>query len=153
MSMSDILAALLFLLVPLRHNKADRRMAKDTFALIQDKGDIIIIIIIMIMIMSIWHPGEDKEKEKIENYEDLKWTWNGSGNWQGIVVNWCRNCLERHRKVVSRDWCHMSFRVFAENVLTGYSQNPSQSLGHLKSRAVRDLLFKEDSSQACVYGG
>ena len=33
MSMSDILAALLFLLVPLRHSKADRRMAKDTFAL------------------------------------------------------------------------------------------------------------------------
>ena len=35
MSMSDILTALLFLLVPLRHSKADRRMAKDTFALIQ----------------------------------------------------------------------------------------------------------------------
>ena len=31
--MSDILATLLFLLVPLRHSKADRRMAKDTFAL------------------------------------------------------------------------------------------------------------------------
>ena len=29
MSVSDILAALLFLLVPLRHSKADRRMAKD----------------------------------------------------------------------------------------------------------------------------
>ena len=36
MSMPDILAALLFLLVPLRHSKADRRMAKDIFALIQD---------------------------------------------------------------------------------------------------------------------
>ena len=36
MSMSDILATLLFLLVPLRHSKADRRMAKDTFALIQE---------------------------------------------------------------------------------------------------------------------
>ena len=34
--MSDILAALLLLLVPLKHSKADRRMAKDTFALIQD---------------------------------------------------------------------------------------------------------------------
>ena len=34
--MSDILAALLFLLVPLRQSKADCRMAKDTFALIQD---------------------------------------------------------------------------------------------------------------------
>ena len=51
MSMSDILAALLFLLVPLRHSKADRRMAKDTCALIQDDDDnnnnnIIILIII-----------------------------------------------------------------------------------------------------------
>ena len=36
MSMSDILAALLFLLVALRHSKADRRLAKYTFALIQD---------------------------------------------------------------------------------------------------------------------
>ena len=47
MSMSDILAALLFLLVPLRHSKADRRMAKDTFALIQDMVVITIIIIII----------------------------------------------------------------------------------------------------------
>ena len=36
MSMSDILAALLFLMVPLRHSKAGFRMSKDTFALIQD---------------------------------------------------------------------------------------------------------------------
>ena len=36
MSMSHILAAFLFRLVPLRQSKADRRMAKDTFALIQD---------------------------------------------------------------------------------------------------------------------
>ena len=48
MSMSDILAALLLLLVPLRHSKADRKMAKDTFALIQDMVIIIIIIIIII---------------------------------------------------------------------------------------------------------
>ena len=34
MSMSDILATLLFLLVPL--SRADRRMEKDTFALIQE---------------------------------------------------------------------------------------------------------------------
>ena len=34
--MSGILAALLFLLVPLRHSKADRRTANDTFAPIQD---------------------------------------------------------------------------------------------------------------------
>ena len=53
MSMSDILAALLFLLVPLRHSKADRRMAKDTFALIQDMVVITIIIIIKITIIKI----------------------------------------------------------------------------------------------------
>ena len=34
--MSDTLAALLLHLVPLRHSKADRRMAKDTLALIKD---------------------------------------------------------------------------------------------------------------------
>ena len=34
--MSDTLAALLLHLVPLRHSKADRRMAKDTLALVQD---------------------------------------------------------------------------------------------------------------------
>ena len=34
--MSDTLAARLLLLVPLRHSKAHRRMAKDTLALIQD---------------------------------------------------------------------------------------------------------------------
>jgi len=49
MSMSDILAALLFLLVPLRQSKADRRMEKDTFALI-----IIIIIVIIIVIRFIF---------------------------------------------------------------------------------------------------
>ena len=36
MSTSDILAALLFLLVLLRHSKADCRTAKDSSALIQD---------------------------------------------------------------------------------------------------------------------
>ena len=43
--------------------------------------------------------------------------------------NWClRNRLERHRKVVSRDWRHMQIRSIAESALiTGYSQNPSQS--------------------------
>ena len=53
MSMSDILTALLFLLVPLRHSKADRRMAKDTFALIIIKLVIIILVIIMIIIVLI----------------------------------------------------------------------------------------------------
>ena len=38
---------------------------------------------------------------------------------------WCiRNCLKRYKKVVSRDWCHMSFGIIAESVITGYSQNP-----------------------------
>ena len=100
MSMSDILAALLLLLVPLRHSKADRRMAKDTFALTQDMVVIIIIIIIIIIITTTTtvtiNPDivvldkmerkcliidvaclfdtrvKDKEKEKIENYQDLK---------------------------------------------------------------------------------
>ena len=53
MSMSDILAALLFLLVPLRQCKADRRMAKDTFALIQDMVVVIIIIIIITIVIII----------------------------------------------------------------------------------------------------
>ena len=34
--MSDTLAALLLHLAPLRHSKADRRMAKDILALIKD---------------------------------------------------------------------------------------------------------------------
>ena len=47
-----------------------------------------------------------------------------------------RNCPERHRKVVTRYWCHMSFGIIAASVVTGYSEDPSQSLGHLISRAV-----------------
>ena len=47
----------------------------------------------------------------------------------GAKHNWCiRNCLERYRKVVGRDWCHLSFGITAESVLTGYSQNPLRSL-------------------------
>ena len=35
----------------------------------------------------------------------------------GASHNWCiRNCLERHRKVISRDWCHMSFGIIKESV-------------------------------------
>ena len=46
----------------------------------------------------------------------------------GASHNWCiRNCLERHRKVVSKDWCHIQIRSIAESMLTGYSQNASQS--------------------------
>ena len=65
----------------------------------------------------------------------------------GANHNWCiRNCLERSKKVVSRDWCHMSFGIIAESVLTGYSQNPSQSLRHLRSRVVTWCLKKTPAS-------
>ena len=43
---------------------------------------------------------------------------------------------DNHRKVVSRDKFYLSLRIIAESVQTGYSQNPSQGLGHLRSRAV-----------------
>ena len=55
MSMSDILATLLFLLVPLRHSKADRRMEKDTFALIHEM--VVTITIILIMIVTVTGPS------------------------------------------------------------------------------------------------
>ena len=48
-----------------------------------------------------------KEKEEIENYQELKrefkWIW----KLRRVTVshNWCiRNRLERHKKVVTRDW-------------------------------------------------
>ena len=80
-------------------------------------------------------------EREIENYQDLKrelkWIWKLSRVICGASHNWCiRNCLERYRKVVSRDWCHMSFGIIAKSVLTGYSPNPSQRLGDLRSRAV-----------------
>ena len=81
-------------------------------------------------------------EREIENYQDLKRElkriWKLSRvSVVLIIIGWCiRNCLERYRKVVSRDWCHMSFGIIAEGVLTGYSQNPSQSLRHLRSWAV-----------------
>ena len=57
---------------------------------------------------------------------------------------WCIwNCLERYREVVGRDWCHMSFGIIAESMLTRYSQNPSQSLGHLRPVTGDDLMFKK----------
>ena len=55
----------------------------------------------------------------------------------GASHNWCiRNRLERHRKVVSRDWCHMSFRIIAESVLIlGTARIFRKVLvGHLRSR-------------------
>ena len=70
----------------------------------------------------------------------------------GFIIIIIIICLERYRKVVGRDWCHMSFGIIAENVLAGYSQNPSQSLGHLKVTGG-DLMFKDDSSKpyrSCV---
>ena len=48
--------------------------------------------------------------------------------------------------MVSRDWCHMSFGIIAEGVLTGYSQNPSQSLRYLRSWAVTLRLRKTPAS-------
>ena len=54
-----------------------------------------------------------------------------------IAQSNCGASLERYRKVVSRDWCgHMLFGIIAESVLTGYSQNLSQSLGHLRPQVV-----------------
>ena len=54
--MSDTLAALLLLLVPLRHSKADRRMAKDQegyfeFGPYPRYGCSVVIIIIIIIII------------------------------------------------------------------------------------------------------
>ena len=66
----------------------------------------------------------------------------------GASHNWCiRNRLERHRKVFSRGWCHVSFRIIAESIPTGYSQNPSQSLGGTPKVTGGDLMFKEDCSK------
>ena len=70
---------------------------------------------------------------------------------QYLVFYWCIwNCLERYREVVGRDWCHMSFGIIAESMLTRYSQNPSQSLGHLRPVTGDDLMFKENSSKLCL---
>ena len=86
---------------------------------------------------------KDNEKEKIENYQDLKlevkriWKLLSAQSNSGTNHNWfIRNCLERYRKVVGRDWCHMPFRIITESVFTGYSQYPLQSLTHLRSWAV-----------------
>ena len=75
---------------------------------------------------------KDKDREKIENYQDLK---REVKQICGTNHNWF-NCLERYRKVVGGDWCQMPFRIITESVFTGYSQNPLQSLRHLRLRAV-----------------
>ena len=50
---------------------------------------------------------KDNEKEKIENYQDLKREVKRIWKLRKVTVtnhNWfIRNCLERHRKVVGRD--------------------------------------------------
>ena len=43
---------------------------------------------------------------------------------------------DNYRKVVSRDKFYLTLRIIVESVQTGYSRNPSQGLGHLRSRAV-----------------
>ena len=41
----------------------------------------------------------------------------------GANHNWClRNCLEIYRKVISSDWCHMSFGIIVESVLACHTQ-------------------------------
>ena len=101
--------------------------------------------------LSFWHASE-RQRER-ENWElprpeagvetDLEIA---QGNC-GANHNWCiRNCLERPKKVVSRDWCHMSFGIIAESMLTGYSENPLQSLRHLRSRVVTWCLKKTPAS-------
>ena len=65
----------------------------------------------------------------------------------GANHNWCiRNCLERYRKMVRSDWCHMSFGIIVESILTGCSKNSSQSLGHLRLQAVIWCLRKTPAS-------
>ena len=91
-----------------------------------------------------------KEKEEIENYQELKRVFKSIWKLRRVTVshNWCiRNRLERHKKVVTRDRCHMSFRIIAESVLTGYCQNPLQSLSRTPTVTGGDLMFKEDSSK------
>ena len=91
-----------------------------------------------------------KEKEEIENYQELKREFKSIWKLRRVTVshNWCiRNRLERHKKVVSRDWCHMSFRIIAESVLIRYCQNPLQSLSRTPRVTGGDLMFKEDSSK------
>ena len=68
-------------------------------------------------------------EREIENYQDLKRElkriWKLSRvSVVLIIIGWCiRNCLERYRKVVSRDWCLISFGIIAESVLNNLSLN------------------------------
>ena len=73
---------------------------------------------------------KDKEKEKIENYQDLKWEVKRIWKLRKVtVVPIIIGSLgTRTRKVVGRDWCHIPFRIITESVFTGYSQNPSHKV-------------------------
>ena len=91
-----------------------------------------------------------KEKEEIENYQELKrefkWIW----KLRRVTVshNWCtRNRLERHKKVVSRDWCHMSLTIIAESALILGTARILRSLSRTPKVTRGDLMFKEDSSK------
>ena len=62
--------------------------------------------------------------------------------------NWCiRNRLERHRKVVSRDWRHMQIRSIAESALILGTAKILRSLSRTPKVTRGDLMFKEDSSK------
>ena len=59
---------------------------------------------------------KDKENEKIENCKDLKRELKRIWKLRKvtvvpIIIGHIRNCLERYKKVVNRDWCHMSFGI------------------------------------------
>ena len=74
-----------------------------------------------------------KEKEKIENYQylkrELKRIWKLSRiAVVPVIIGTVGTVSKGYRKVVSNDWCHMSFGIIADSVFTGYSQNPSQSI-------------------------
>ena len=91
-----------------------------------------------------------KEKEEIENYQELKrefkWIW----KLRRVTVshNWyIRNRLERHKKVVSRDWRHMQIRSIAESALILGTAKILRSLSRTPKVTRGDLMFKEDSSK------
>ena len=66
----------------------------------------------------------------------------------GASHNWCiRNCLERHRKVVNREWCRMPFRIIAESALILGTARILRSLSRTPKVTRGDLMFKEDSSK------
>ena len=66
----------------------------------------------------------------------------------GASLNWrISNCLERHRKVVSREWCHMPFRIIAESALILGTARILRSLSRTPKVTRGDLMFKEDSSK------